>query len=72
MKIDFVIHLQNVGSASACRGEVRRTKTGADRNPAGTDRLSINPAIPLVVLPLDGGGLPAFGGAEGDQGFGWG
>jgi hypothetical protein len=38
----------------------------------GINRLSNNAPIPLKVLPLDGGGLPAFGGAEGDRVFGWG
>jgi len=29
-------------------------------------------SLSMSSLPIDGGGLPAYGGAEGDQGPGWG
>jgi hypothetical protein len=38
----------------------------------GLYRLSDNLGKPENSLPIDGGGLPAFGGAGGDQGLGWG
>jgi len=39
---------------------------------AGFTGCPIASAILLKALSLDGGGLPASGGAKGDQGFGWG
>jgi hypothetical protein len=38
----------------------------------GLNRLSNNFRNFDKALPIDGGGLPASRGAEGDQGFGWG